>query len=192
MTHDVPRRAAPGALLALGVLAAVAAPAAAQPARLPAEAVGQLAEAVLDARLAPGQELSRVPVARRGLRFDHARTLAAFGADTSVAALPGALRARVQPGTRALLDDCEQGARTPCARLGWSAYATISPVAVSDAQAIVRLHVAWPDRSGEAFVEGVAPTGRTSRVGFSAEIHLARDPVGRWVFVRQGRTAVGE
>src|SRR5690242_14808367 len=101
-------------------LAIHTAPSGAQAPRLTEPEVGQVVDEVLQKIIPPDSSLSRVRVRDRGVYFDYARTLAAFGfRDTAAAASRLALRSPVLPGTRTLIEDCRQVLATPCERLGW-------------------------------------------------------------------------
>lgn len=157
-------------------------------------AVSLLVDAVLDKLLPEGQRLSRVPIAQRGIFFDHERTLAAFGQPV-VPPLPLSglhRRANVKSGSSTLLDDCDQAMRKPCGQLGWAAYVWIGPTSVSVSEARVRAHIYWPERGSTPFEEGVVPIGRAGLVGFVADLYFARLPDGSWKFVREGPTLVME
>jgi len=177
-----------GVSLALGL--AVPAAAAGQQARVSAAALGHIADDVLNAVLPQERMLSRVPVSSRKIVFDLERTLAAF--EKAGALAPGSrelhLRRSVQPGSARLLHDCDQAARKPCAGLGWRVYTFLQPASVTQSELAVQANVMWPDRGGEPFVQGVAPTGRTSLVGFSVKVHFVRDKAGAWKFSRVDST----
>lgn len=164
-----------------------------QPAVAPAE-LGQIADAVLAELIPPGQGASRVPVASRGLFFDHARTMAAFGhaGAASGSATDLNLRSRVSPGSRLLLRDCDPAGTKPCNELGWGVYVWIEPITMGTSQALVRAHLRWPDRGPVAFQAGVAPKGLATLVGFSADLYLIRTQEGNWQFETRGRTRVYE
>jgi hypothetical protein len=170
------------------------APTAATASTIDAATVGAIVNAVLATVLHPESSLSRVPIAQRRLRFDHARTMAAFGLpDTLTVTLTDPrLRAITTPGSRDLLADCDQGGSKPCRRLGWNAYVWVAPIALDAAQAHVVAHVGWATHMGGPFEEGVAPRGRAFFTGFGAEVHLVRARDGRWRFDRFGRAVAGE
>jgi hypothetical protein len=173
---------------------AFAYPLRAQPAPLDRAAVSLLVDAGLDELLPAGQRLSRVPIAQRGIFFDHERTLAAFG-HPGAQPLPLSglrLRATVKPGSKTLLDDCDQAMRGPCNRLGWAVYVWVAPISVTASEARVHAHIVWPERGGTPFEEGVVPVGRAGLVWFAADLYFARLPDGSWKLVKQGPTAVGE
>ncbi|MCR4341607.1 MAG: hypothetical protein NUW01_17160 [Gemmatimonadaceae bacterium] len=181
-------------LLCVIAACAFAYPLRAQPAPLDRAAVSLLVDAVLDELLPEGKRLSRVPIAQRGIFFDHERTLAAFG-------YPGApplplsglrLRATVNPGSETLLDDCDQLMRGPCNQLGWAVYVRIAPVSVTPSEARVHASIVWPERGSTVFEEGVVPSGRAGLVGFTADLYFARLADGSWKLVKQGPTAVSE
>ena len=156
--------------------------------------IGQLVNEVLQALVPPDKLISRVSVARRGIVFDYARTIAAFrnaGApETSPSDL--AVRAEVTQGGESVLDDCDQMGTRSCQRLGWSAYVWIEPISVTATEAVVRAHLSWPDRGRASFEEGVAPTGRAALTGYSAEVYLIRHADGGWRFNKLGRTIAGD
>lgn len=173
---------------------ALAYPLRAQPAPLDRAAVSLLVDAVLDELLPEGQRLSRVPIAQRGIFFNHERTMAAFGHPGALP-LPLAglrLRATVKPGSGTLLDDCDQVMRGPCRQLGWGVYVSMAPVSVTASEARVQAHISWPDRGSTVFEEGVAPVGRAGLVGFMADLYFARLADGKWKLVKQGPTTVFE
>jgi hypothetical protein len=187
------RRALQCALLASGACI-LADPLGAQQTRLTPAAVGQIVDEVLNVLGRPDSSLSRVPIGKRKIYFDHARTLTAFKAARGLPTTPADLRLRtsVNSGTQSLLDDCSQFRARPCQHLGWGVYAWVEPVSVTTTEAVVRAIFLWPDRGPDAFEERIAPTGPASLVGYNAEIHLARAPGGRWKFVRLGPFLVGE
>lgn len=173
---------------------AFAYPLRAQPAPLDPAAVSSLVDATLDELLPEGHRLSRVPIAQRGIFFDHERTLAAFG-HPGAAPLPLTglhRRTTVKPGSSTLLDDCDQAMRKPCNQLGWAVYVWIAPVSVTASEARVHAHIVWPGRPSTPFEEGVAPVGRAGLVWFMADLYFARTPDGSWKLVKRGPTAVGE
>lgn len=173
---------------------ALACPLRAQPAPPDLAQISRLVDAALDEVLPEGQALSRVAITKRGIFFDHERTLAAFGhPDAPPLPLAGLrLRAAVKPGSRTLLDDCDQAMRGPCDRLGWGVYVWVAPISVTESEARVHAHVAWPGRGSTPFEEGVIPVGRAGLVWFVADLYFARLPDGSWKLVKQGPTAVGE
>lgn len=162
----------------------------AQDSVVPPRVVGQLADAVLSGLLPPRQRLSRIPVAKRTIFFDHRRTMSAFGHTnpSSVELADLGLRARVAPGNESLFDDCPHDFGPVCERLGWGVYVWLRPVTVGTSQAVIRATVLWVDRGSEVVTEGVAPRRPGLRVGYSSEVHLARSSDGRWKFVREGAT----
>ncbi|HET7188635.1 MAG TPA: hypothetical protein VFI52_10785 [Gemmatimonadaceae bacterium] len=168
----------------------LAQPLAAQPRRLAPSEIGQIVDAVLSELLPPDSSLSRIPIAKRGLLLDVARTMEAFhvnGADrVSIADL--GLRTAPKAGSRSLLDDCDQVGSKPCSRLGLGAYVFIAPIRVTTSLARVRVNVSWAD-GGSAELGTLAPPGRRAFLtGFSAEVDLARAPGGRWRFQKLGKT----
>lgn len=173
---------------------AFAYPLRAQPAPLDRAAISALVDVVLDEVLPEGQRLSRVPIAQRGVYFDHERTMAAFGHPGGQPLPLSGLRLRttVKPGSGTLLDDCDQAMRKPCSQLGWAVYVWVAPISVTAPEARVHAHIVWPGRGGTPFEEGVAPVGRAGLVWFVADLYFARRANGGWKFVRQGPTIVGE
>lgn len=164
----------------------------AQQRRLAPKEIGQIVDAVLDTLIPPSERLSRITVAKRGIFLDVARTLKSFGYDDS-ATMPTLadlhLRTVVKPGSHHMLDDCKQIGPGSCTQLGWSTYVTITRLAGRNAEMRLSVEVVWPDRSGEAFVEGAAPTRRTNLVGYFLSGTLTRSFLGRWKFVRDKTTA---
>ena len=172
---------------------AVGRPLTAQKQRLPLRVIGQIVDEVLRSIVPPDSSLSRVPIRDRGLYFDYARTLAAFGyRDDSTTRATLGLKSVVLPGNPVLLDDCNQGGTGPCERLGQSAYAYVVPLTRSDSEMMVELRVVWPDRGGATYVRGLTPSGRAFLYGFSMEIHLVRAADGSWKFGRIGPTRVSD
>jgi hypothetical protein len=148
--------------------------------------VAQIVDASLAAVLAPDRELSGVSVAERTIRFDHARTLSAFGH-------PGMslrLTRDVTDGSIELVADCRQVGGGSCSELGLAVYAWVAPVSTANSEAVVRVWAYWPSRTGQAFEQRTAPAERAILVGFGMDVHLNRDAAGRWVFVRTGTAIV--
>jgi hypothetical protein len=170
----------------------VSAPLQAQPARLRISEIAQIVDIVLDSLVAEQRSLSSVTVAKRGVILDHRGTLESFGYGSSSAVAPLDLRPRrrVNDGGRSLLGDCDQFGHGKCEQLGWSIFVWVEARTVSASDALVRVWVLWPER-GTSFVEGVAPTGRAHKTGFTTEVYLTRDRDGNWRFVRKGRTILG-
>ncbi len=149
--------------------------------------IGQIADVVLERLIAPDSSLSCITVARRGVYFDHARTLQAFGYGVGARSLKIPLRSKVKAGADSLLADCgpAPGGGKPCARLGSSVYVSIEPVSMGALTGRVYAHVLWPDR-GDCLSRGIGRNGRAALVGFSAEVYLARSWNGAWRFVKTG------
>lgn len=165
----------------------------AQTQRLSPRVVGQIVDEVLRTIVPPDSSLSRVRIRDRGLYFDYARTLAAFGyRDDSTARAALQLKAVVTPGDPALFDDCNQAGTGRCERLGQSAYAYVALLSQSDSEIVVRLRVVWPDRGGATYVRGATPSGRVFLYGFLMEVHLRRTADGSWKFDRIGPTRVSD
>lgn len=192
----MPPRVLPLARIVAGAalgLVVQALPAGAQSDSLTARKIGQVVDEVIGAVIPPDSSLSRVSVRERGLYFDYARTLAAFGhRDVAVPASALALKSAVMPGDRSLLDDCNQGGTMPCQRLGNSAYVFVMPESRSDSAMLVWLVVEWPDRGGATFTRGVWPASRAFLTGFSMEVFLTRAADGSWRFSRVGRARVSD
>ena len=182
-------RAFPFALVLMG-LTVLTSRAKAQDSRLAPQAIGQIVDEVLNALIPPGELVSRVPVAKRGIFFDHVRTLFAFGYSYSAAPLISLadlrLRTSVKPGSRHLLDDCSQAYPKSCSNLGWGVYVIVEPISITSSEALVRADITWPDRGPVPFEEGVAPTGHHAYlVGYSQEVYLTRSQDGRWKFEKK-------
>ncbi len=173
--------------------ATVAHPLAAQPSRPPPRVVGQAVDEVLSHVVPPDSSLSRMPIRERGIYFDYARTLAAFGYhDDSTTRAALALKSVVMPGTDSLLADCDQAGSKPCDRLGQSAYVFIRPRSRANGEMIVLVDVAWPDHGGATYVRGLTPAAPVYLTWFSMEVHLKRAADGSWRFERRGRAMVGD
>lgn len=156
--------------------------------------LGQVADVIFSALAPPDSSLSRVPIRERKIAFDYERTIAALeqggGAHASVSELT--LRTPVTAGTRALLDDCSQAAPKACSKLGWMVYTWLEPRSITDSEVVVQAHFSWADRGRVPFLEGVAPTGPASLVGFTSEVHLVRSSAGEWRISRLGTTLVSD
>ena len=168
----------------------VAQPLAAQQRGLAPSEIGQIVDAVVGELLPPDSSLSRIPIAKRGLFLDVARTMEAFqvsgGDRVSIADL--GLRTAPKAGSRSLLDDCDQVGSKPCSTLGLGAYVFIAPIRVTTSRARVRVNVLWAD-GGSAEVGALAPVaGRVFLTGFSAEVDLVRAPSDHWRFQKLGKT----
>jgi len=147
-------------------------------ARSPQE-VGQIIAAAMQAVVPPGQRLTSHTVAERGIRFDYARTLAAFGyRDDAPTRASLGLAPTFPAGTDSLLADCDQMGSKPCSRLGSSAYVYVEPIAVLSADAAVWVHVVWAT---------TMPSKRTFLSASVTEVILSRSGSGPWTFVRTGR-----
>lgn len=147
-------------------------------ARSPQE-VGQIIAAAMQAVVPPDLRLTNHTVAERGIRFDYARTLAAFGytddAQTRASLGPaGAL----STGTDSLLVDCDQVGSKACSRLGSSVYVSVEPISVSSSQATVWVNLVWAT---------TMPSKRTFLSASSTEVILSRSGSGPWTFARTGR-----
>jgi len=168
----------------------VALPLSAQSIRLNRGNVAQLVDEVLRSVVPPDSSLSRVKVADRGIRFDHRRTMKAFGLGQSSASDILHLQTRTSPGSAALLTDCDQRGRLTCQRLGWGAYVWVRPVFVTANEALVELSAFWPERRSTKFTKGVVPEDRAILVGYSMEVYLTRLPNGNWKFKKVGAALV--
>jgi hypothetical protein len=171
---------------------AFVAPLAAQQSPLAQPAVGQIVNEVLRNLVPPSDSLSRIPLAKRQVILDYARTMTAFGyAGTKVSPAAVGVQA-VATGSPALLNDCDEWGTKTCRQLGWGAYVWIEPISIASTTAVVRAYVSWADRGKAPFVPGVAPTGKATLASFAAEIHLSRSVTGEWKFARRGTTIVGD
>ena len=141
--------------------------------------VGQIITAALQAVVPPDLRLTNHTVADRGIRFDYARTLAAFGyTNDATTRARLALGRAVTEGTDSLLVDCDQMGSGPCSRLGSSAYVYVEPISVSSSQATVWVHVLWATTPPNS--------KRTFRSASSTEVILSRSGLGPWRFVTTG------
>jgi hypothetical protein len=116
--------------------------------------------------------------------------MAAFSQPGAPAATFGDLHMRrpVQLGTKDLLADCSQlpARDRHCLRLGWRVYTSIEPVSVTDSELVVDAIVVWPDRSNTRYVQGVAPTGHATLVGFNVKVYFVSTPTGEWKLSKVG------
>jgi hypothetical protein len=192
MTNLTTRMSSCASKLAIGC-ALIAAPfssSAAQTTWLTPAEIGQVFDEVLPIVLPPGGSLSQVHTADRRIRFDHARTMAAFGYVSRPTRAMLRLRSAVDSGDKSLLSDCDPAARKPCSQLGWNAYVWMEPVSMSNSQMQVRVHVLWADRKA-TFAPGVSPSGKAYLTMFTAHLYLERVD-SRWRFVKEGPTAVSD
>ncbi|MGZ8377099.1 MAG: hypothetical protein ACXWZS_15975 [Gemmatirosa sp.] len=181
-------------LCALSALAAPLRAVRAQEPPLAPAAIGEIVTETLRATVHPDASLSGVPVAQRGLRFDHARTMAAFGRPDAltVAISDTRLRAITTPGSQDLLADCDQVGSKPCSRIGGNAYVWVEPRAIDVARALVRVHVGWAGRPGRIFDDSGPTRGRSFYTAFAQDVHLVRTRNGRWTFERFGMGIASE
>lgn len=143
------------------------------PKRSPNE-IAQIVDAALQAVIPSDRSLSDATVAERGVRFDFGRTMAAFGYDVedSTARSRLKLQSVVTPGAKALISDCNQLGTMPCKLLGKAAYVYVTPVAVTNSEAEVQVHVTW-----------VTPYSEHAYMsGFSTRVHLSRVGSRAWTF----------
>lgn len=178
-------------LVVLGLLGLVALPSRSH-AQMRAEDVPLVVEEVLE-RLVAGKSLSRIPAGKRGIVFDADRTLSSFeraGVPRSARMRDLAVSVAVKPASRSALFDCSQSVARQCGGLGWGVYSAIEFVGLRGDSLDVKAVFLWSDRGRAPFVEGVAPTGRGFLVGFTTPVVLVRDPVGKWLLVREGPSAV--
>jgi hypothetical protein len=161
------------------VLAAASLPAQA-PRRSPTE-VGQIIELALQAVVAPQHGRSTHTAPDRAIRFDFARTLAAFGyADDSTTRASLRLANPLAAGSDSLLVDCDQLGRKKCSALVQSAYVSVQPISISNSDAVVRVSVIWATPMSMG----------TFMSGASTEVILSRSGSGAWKFVRIGNGVV--
>lgn len=154
----------------------------AQPTKLAPKEIAQIVDAAMQAVIPPDSSLG-LTVRERGVRFDFARTMAAFGHGVDASASSSlALRSAVTPGSQTLLNDCDQSGSKPCTLLGNSVYVFLEPSLITNSEAVVWLHVTYSTRFA-------ATTTRAMRVytgGSSMQVFLARSGPGPWRFVRVG------
>ena len=155
--------------------------------------IGQMVDAVLRALVSPDSSLSRVPVSKRQIAFDKARTLESFGYSRAEASsdVDLRLRATVVDGSRSMLSDCKQSAPLPCAGLGWRAYVWVERISITASEATLRVWVAWADRGDTRFAQDAPLGARAFLVGFGSTVHLEKDSAGTWRFSSVESTAVG-
>lgn len=165
-----------------------------QQSRLTPAVIGEIVDAVLSELVPPDTLVSRVPVGKRGVYFDHERSMKAFGypMDAPISLSDLHLRNVVRQGSRRLLEDCRGAGMKPCHQLGWGVYAAVEPISISDSGAVVRAIIRWADRGPAQFEPGVAPTGPSILVGFVSEVELIRMSNGHWKFAKLGRTRVSD
>lgn len=146
----------------------------AQTPRLAPKEVAQIVDAALQAVIPPEKTLTQITVADRGVRFDFARTMAAFGYEADSATAKSILKLRSTPsaGTRALLGDCSQAGTKACKKLGHTIYVYVEPESTTGKEAVVSVHVAYVTTSPK----------RAFLSGFTTEVHLSRNPFGQWEF----------
>lgn len=174
--------------LTLGLVLAVAPVAAQSPPSavvLPPKEVGQIINVALQAVLSPETELSRIPVAERGVYFDFERTMEAFGLGGRSLEFPSlGLTRAVTVVSGQLIADCDQGGSGPCSGMGRVVYVQLRPISLTRTEGVVSLNVYWAVRGSR----------RTYLTGFATQVHLARTftrtRTGSWRFVRTGQTAV--
>lgn len=151
----------------------------AQTSRSTPKEIAEMVDAALLGVIPSDRSLTMYTVAERGIRFDHARTLAAFGYGGD-----GGARAAFSPrtpilsGTSELLSDCSQLGSKPCKLIGKAAYVFLEPISITRSDAVVSLHVTW--------ASAVSPY--TFMSSFATEVHLSRSEAGPWKFVRAGAT----
>jgi hypothetical protein len=186
------RRAVRSALISISV-ALLARPVQSQESRLSPREIGEIVDVVLDSLVPPSERLSRVAVGKRGIFLDVPSTVKSFGYFDSASAPTLAdlyLRNPVKAGSLRLLDDCSQAAPKSCSQLGWSVYVSVIRLSSMTSPIRIQAGFVWPDRSGETFLEGVVPNGRTNLVGFSQGGMITRSSLGKWQFVRDKGTVV--
>ena len=160
----------------------------AQQASIEPRAVGQIINEVLDSLLPPKGSTPH-EVWQRGVLFDYQRTLAAFHQSPSVPKSDLRLRHSMKEGFNSLLDDCDQMGRKPCTQLGWSVYAYIEPVTITETKALVRAVMLSADRT-TPFIPGTTPKGKAYLSGGSTEVYLTRVKGGPWKYLKKGVSQV--
>jgi hypothetical protein len=149
------------------------------PQRSPKE-IGQIVDAAVQAVIPSWERHAHSTIAERGVRFDFARTMAAFGyADNARARASLGMTLALTAGSDSLLVDCDQMGSKPCSRLGQSVYMYLEPISVSTSEVALWVHVVWA---------GTPPKSkRTFRASSSTEVFLSRSGSGPWTLVRLGR-----
>jgi hypothetical protein len=148
--------------------------------------IGEIVNEVFDA-LVPSSGSRAHAIWRRDVRFDHERTLAAFGERSSVAVTNLNIRHPIKPGSAALLEDCNELGTKSCKRLGQGVYSYIEPISISQSQARVRAYFisAHVTRPGG----GTAPRN-PHLAGSYTVVYLSRAADGSWRYVKTGDTNV--
>ena len=152
------------------------------PRRSPKE-IGQIIDAAVQSVIPSWERHAGVAMAERGIRFDYARTMAAFGSADDASARASLGLARAFPaGSDSLLVDCDQMGSKACSRLGRSVYVFLEPISVSTSEVLVWVHMEWAG----------TPTGsrRTFKASSSTEVFLSRSGSGPRTFVRLGRSVI--
>jgi hypothetical protein len=169
-------------LVGFGALVATS-KAAAQVGHLEVKAVGQIVNEALEA-VVPSSGPTPHPVWKREVRFDHQRTLEAFRLSPAVLPSELDLRHPVKPGTRELLDDCDELGQKPCQRLGRTQYAYVEPISISPSEARVRVYLISAHRGTGSF------SSKSYLASSYTVVYLNRTADGSWKHVRTGSTNV--
>lgn len=123
--------------------------------------------------------------AKRGVYFDRARTLDAFGYAASKASISElGIKSPVQAGSQELLSDCDVVGNQSCARLGSNLYFWVAPISMTRGEARVRGYLSWAARSNPRAVKANLNSHVT-------ELFLRPTADGRWKVVKIGVITVG-
>lgn len=161
--------------------------------KLSAGEVHEIIASAVPVAIPPGESFGQLPIAKRKVYFDFERTAVAFGLPKGTRwPIDSLIKAPVMSGTQDLTSDCRQVGGKPCAKLGWSVYASVTPIAISRDTAAVYVHASWPARDNSRFSESAAPVGDAYLNGFSLTIHLRRDAKGHWRYSHTGPAMVGD
>jgi hypothetical protein len=146
------------------------------------QAIGQIADEAIEALL-PSSGAAPSRFWKRGVFFDHRRTLASFRQDSTMPASRLALHHGVKEGSATMLADCDSFLQKTCSGLGWGLYMYMEPIAISETSAKVRVSSYFADRFTE-YADGVPPVGKGKLAGSITVVYLTRERGGPWKFLR--------
>ena len=155
----------------------------AQTPQISAKEIGQIIEAAVQAVTPAFERNANSTMAERGIRFDYARTMAAFGHEDNARTRGSlGLTRALTAGSDSLLVDCDHFGSKACSRLGRSVYMYLEPFSVSPSEVAMWVHVVWagtPAKSKRAF-----------KANSSTEVFLSRSGSGPWTLLRLGRGVI--
>ena len=145
--------------------------------------IGQIIEAAIQGVTPSFEQHANATIAERGIRFDYARTMAAFGREDNAGARASlSLTHALTAGSDSLLVDCDQMGSKVCSRLGRSVYVRLEPISVSTSEVAIWVHMEWA---------GTPPKSKRSfRAGSSTQVFLSRSGSGPWTFLKIGRGVI--